>query len=48
MNFIAVPIPETTQKRWMVWTARFLSLWPVFVVVSSANLETDPEPLVRR
>jgi hypothetical protein len=37
MSSIAVPVRETPWKRWMVWTGRILSAWPVFVVLSSAT-----------
>ena len=44
MSSIAVPLRETTQKRWMLWTGRVLSLWPVFVVVSSATWKLTRNP----
>jgi hypothetical protein len=44
MSSIAVPAPETTHKRWMLWTGRVLSLWPVFVVVMSANWKLTRNP----
>ena len=44
MSSIAVPVRETTQKRWMLWTGRVLSLWPVFVVVSSATWKLTRNP----
>jgi hypothetical protein len=34
---MALGVGETNQKRWMLWTGRVLSLWPVFVVCSSAT-----------
>jgi hypothetical protein len=37
MNAIDVPVGETKGKRWMLWAGRVLSVWPVFVVVSSAT-----------
>jgi len=37
MTSIAVPIQDTRQKQWMLWAGRVLSLWPVFVVLMSAN-----------
>jgi hypothetical protein len=37
MNAIAVPMPETKPNRWMLWIGRVISIWPVFVVLSSAN-----------
>ena len=44
MSSIAVPMPETTQKRWMLWTGRVLSLWPVFVVGMSATWKLTRNP----
>ena len=37
MNAVALQAGETTGKRWMLWVGRVISLWPVFVVVSSAT-----------
>ena len=37
MSSIAVPARETPQKLWIMWTGWAVSLWPVFVVVSSAT-----------
>ena len=37
MSSIAVPVRETTPKRWMLWIGWVLSLWPVFVVGMSAT-----------
>jgi hypothetical protein len=44
MSSIAVPIPETTQRRWMLWTGRVLSLWPVFIVLLSATWKLTRNP----
>jgi hypothetical protein len=44
MSSIAVPARETTLKRWMVWTGRVLSLWPVFVVGLSATWKLTRNP----
>ena len=44
MSSIAVPVRETTQKPWMLWTGRVLSLWPVFVVLSSATWKLTRNP----
>lgn len=44
MSSIAVPVRETTQQRWMLWTGRVLSLWPVFVVLSSATWKLTRNP----
>lgn len=37
MNAVDVPVREARGKRWMLWAGRVLSLWPVFVVLSSAT-----------
>src|ERR1700728_2143524 len=37
MNAIDVQIRETRMTRWMPWAGRVLSLWPVFVVLTSAT-----------
>jgi len=44
MSSIAIPAQDTTDKRWMLWTGRVLSLWPVFVVVSSAAWKLTRNP----
>jgi hypothetical protein len=37
MNALDVQIRETRMTRWMPWAGRVLSLWPVFVVLTSAT-----------
>ena len=37
MSSLAVSLPVSTQKRWIGWIGWAVSLWPVFVVLSSAN-----------
>jgi hypothetical protein len=37
MSSIAVEAPGTTQKRWIPWIGWVVSMWPVFVVASSAT-----------
>lgn len=40
MSSVAVPVPDVTHKpqhRWIAWLGWAVSMWPVFVVVSSAN-----------
>lgn len=37
MTTAAVPLPKTSGKRWMLWVGWVVSLWPVFVVCSSAT-----------
>ena len=44
MSSMAVPVGETTQQRWMLWTGRVLSLWPVFVVGMSATWKLTRNP----
>jgi hypothetical protein len=44
MNAVAVPVPDTKGKRWLLWTGRVISLWPVFVVVSSATWKLTRNP----
>jgi DoxX-like family len=37
MSSIAAALPVSTQKRWIGWAGWAVTLWPVFVVLSSAN-----------
>jgi hypothetical protein len=37
MNAAAVQVREKSENRWMLWAGWALSLWPVFVVLSSAT-----------
>ena len=37
-------VNKTRAKRWMLWISRVLSLWPVFVVVSSATWKLTRNP----
>jgi hypothetical protein len=37
MNAVDAPVREATGKRWMFWVGWVVSLWPVFVVLSSAT-----------
>src|SRR5271169_5373785 len=37
MSSIALELQEAPQKRWLFWAGRVISLWPVFVVLSSAT-----------
>jgi hypothetical protein len=37
MSSIAVDLREPVQKRWMLWIGWAVSLWPAFVVISSAT-----------
>src|SRR5579862_9302291 len=44
MNAVDVPVRETAGKRWMLWAGRVISLWPVFVVLSSATWKLTRNP----
>lgn len=37
MSSVAAPIREMKARRWMLWIGWVVSLWPVFVVCSSAT-----------
>jgi hypothetical protein len=37
MTAVDTPLRETNAKRWVVWAGRAISLWPAFVVISSAT-----------
>lgn len=37
MNAVDAQVRETRGKRWMLWAGWVLSVWPVFVVGSSAT-----------
>jgi hypothetical protein len=37
MNAVDVPVRATGAKRWLLWIGWAVSLWPVFVVASSAT-----------
>ena len=44
MNAVDVQVRETRGKFWMLWAGRILSLWPVFVVLSSATWKLTRNP----
>jgi hypothetical protein len=44
MNAVDVPVRETSGKRWVLWTGRVVSLWPAFVVISSATWKLTRNP----
>jgi len=44
MSSVAAPVRETTPKRWMLWISWAVSLWPTFVVVSSATWKLTRNP----
>ena len=37
MSTVAMPARETKVKRWLLWAGWVVSLWPAFVVCSSAT-----------
>jgi len=37
MTAVDVPVREPGAKTWMLWAGRVISLWPAFVVISSAR-----------
>jgi hypothetical protein len=44
MTAVDVPFRETSRKRWVLWAGRIISLWPVFVVLSSATWKLTRNP----
>lgn len=44
MNAVDVQVRETRGKRWMLWAGWVVSLWPVFVVLSSATWKLTRNP----
>src|SRR5712691_1166944 len=44
MNAVDVPVRTTNWKRWMLWAGRVVSIWPVFVVLSSATWKLTRNP----
>lgn len=44
MNAVDVPVRDTSAKRWVVWAGRAISLWPAFVVISSATWKLTRNP----
>jgi hypothetical protein len=44
MNAVDVPVRETSTKRWVLWAGRAISLWPAFVVISSATWKLTRNP----
>jgi hypothetical protein len=37
MNAVDVQVKNLSEKRWMLWAGWVISLWPAFVVISSAT-----------
>ncbi|HEY7389903.1 MAG TPA: DoxX family protein [Bryobacteraceae bacterium] len=44
MDAVAVPTREKGGKRWMVWAGRVVSLWPAFVIITSATWKLTRAP----
>jgi hypothetical protein len=44
MTATDVVVPETSGKRWMLWVGWAVSLWPAFVVLSSATWKLTRNP----
>lgn len=44
MSAIDVPLSRTSGKRWLVWIGWVVSLWPVFVVATSAHWKLTHNP----
>jgi DoxX-like family len=44
MNAVDDPVRGTTAKRWKFWAGRVLSLWPVYVVATSAHWKLSRNP----
>jgi hypothetical protein len=44
MNAVAVPLTEPKWKRWLVWSGWLVSLYPVFVVGTSAHWKLTHNP----
>ncbi len=44
MNAMDVPWSKTNGKRWLVWVGWAVSLWPVFVVATSAHWKLTRNP----
>jgi len=44
MNAAAVPVPEAKWKRWVVWAGWIVSLWPAYVVCTSAHWKLTHNP----
>jgi hypothetical protein len=44
MSAVDVQVRKTSGKRWVVWAGWVLTLWPVFVVISSATWKLTRNP----
>lgn len=44
MNAANVQVPVMSRTRWIVWIGRAVSLWPIYVVLSSATWKLTRNP----
>jgi hypothetical protein len=44
MDAVEVPAHEKGEKRWMLWIGRVVSLWPAFVILTSATWKLTRSP----
>jgi DoxX-like family len=44
MSSAGIQVRETSGKRWILWVGWVLSLWPAFVVVTSATWKLTRNP----
>jgi len=44
MNAVGVQPQKTSTNRWVLWVGRVVSVWPVFVVLSSATWKLTQNP----
>jgi hypothetical protein len=44
MTAVGASLRETSGKRWVLWAGRVISLWPVFIVASSATWKLTRNP----
>jgi DoxX-like family len=44
MNAVGVQTQKTSTKRWVLWVGRVISVWPVFVILSSATWKLTRNP----
>lgn len=44
MNAVGVQVTQKSGKRWVLWAGRLISLWPAFVIISSATWKLTRNP----
>ena len=44
MSSITVAMNESTQKRWMTWAGYLLALWPIGIILLSADWKLTHNP----